>query len=206
MGCVYPAAVQTIANQLTAHGLSWRGYMEDMGADPSRESSVCGHPAVGSTDNTQSATAADEYAARHDPFVYFHSIIDDTTLCDTRVVTLDALPQDLASAATTPNYAFITPDLCNDGHDAPCKNGQPGGLVSADEFLQNWVPKITASPAFQQNGHLIITFDEAATSDASSLLRRDARARQPRARGHRPGRRRCRRRAALAVHRPRDRL
>jgi hypothetical protein len=167
IGCVYPAAVPTIADQLTAHGLTWRGYEEDMGADPSRESAVCGHPAVGSSDNTQSATAADEYAARHDPFVYFHSIIDDTTLCDTHVVGLDALPQDLQSVSTTPNYSFITPDLCNDGHDSPCKNGQPGGLASADEFLQNWVPKITASPAFQQNGLLIVTFDEADTDDAS---------------------------------------
>ncbi len=166
IGCVYPAAVQTIASQLTAHGLSWRGYEQDMGADPSRESAVCGHPAVGSSDNTQSATAADEYAARHDPFVYFHSIIDDTTLCDTHVVNLDALPQDLVSTATTPNYSFITPDLCNDGHDSPCKNGQPGGLASADEFLQNWVPRITASPAFKQDGLLIVTFDEADTDDA----------------------------------------
>ena len=46
-------------------------------------------------DNTQKATATDEYATRHDPFVYFHSIIDDTTLCDTHVVNLDLLPQDL---------------------------------------------------------------------------------------------------------------
>jgi phosphatidylinositol-3-phosphatase len=53
VGCVYPAAVQTIASQLTAHGLSWRGYQEDMGADPSRESAVCGHPAVGSSDSAR---------------------------------------------------------------------------------------------------------------------------------------------------------
>ncbi len=168
VGCVYPAAVPTIASQLTAGGMSWRGYEEDMGADPARESAVCGHPAVGTSDNTQSATATDEYATRHDPFVYFHSIIDDTTLCDTHVVGLDALPQDLASVAATPNYSFITPDLCNDGHDMPCKNGQPGGLASADAFLQTWVPKITSSPAFEQDGLLIVTFDEAATSDASS--------------------------------------
>jgi hypothetical protein len=64
---------------------------------------------------------------------------------------------------------FITPDLCDDGHDAPCANGQPGGLAQADKFLRQWVPRITNSPAFkQQNGLLIITFDEAATSDSSS--------------------------------------
>jgi hypothetical protein len=120
-------------------------------------------------DNTQKATATDEYATRHNPFVYFHSIIDDTTLCDTHVVGLDMLPKDLASAADTPNYVFITPDLCDDGHDAPCANGQPGGLAQADGFLRQWVPLIMNSPAFKdQNGLLIITFDEAQTQDASS--------------------------------------
>jgi hypothetical protein len=169
LGCIYPAAVPTIASQLQHAGLSWRDYNESMGADPSRESSSCGHPAVGAPDNTQTASASDEYATRHDPFVYFHSIIDDPALCESHVVNLDALPHDLARSAGTPNYVFITPDLCDDGHDAPCKNGQPGGLGEADSFLRTWVPRITSSPAFlEQNGLLIITFDEAASSDASS--------------------------------------
>jgi len=168
-GCVYPSDVPTIADQLSAAGLTWRDYNEDMGADPSREASECGHPGVNSVDNTQKATATDEYATRHDPFVYFHSIIDDTAVCDSHVVNLSLLPHDLASAADTPNYVFITPDLCDDGHDSPCANGQPGGLAQADEFLRQWVPQITSSPAFtQQRGLLIITFDEAATSDTSA--------------------------------------
>jgi hypothetical protein len=167
-GCVYPTAVPTIASQLTGAGFTWRDYNEQMGADPAREAAECGHPAVGSRDNTQSATATDMYATRHDPFVYFHSIIDDTTLCDSHVVNLDALPQDLSSAASTANYSFITPDLCSDGHDAPCADGQPGGLAQTDMFLRTWVPKITASPAFRRDGLLIVTFDEASTSDQSS--------------------------------------
>jgi phosphatidylinositol-3-phosphatase len=168
-GCVYPAGVQTLPGQLSGAGKTWRSYNEDMGADPSRESATCGHPAVNTQDKTQTATAADQYATRHDPFVYFHSIIDNQALCDSHVVNLDQLPHDLASASTTPNYAFITPDLCDDGHDAPCANGDPGGLAQVNTFLQKWVPMITGSPAFkQQNGLLIITFDEAATSDATS--------------------------------------
>ena len=168
-GCIYPAGVETIGDQLTASGLTWRDYDESMGADPTREASECGHPGVNSVDNTQKATATDEYATRHDPFVYFHSIIDDTALCDSHVVNLSLLPHDLASAANTPNYVFITPDLCDDGHDSPCANGQPGGLAQADAFLRQWVPRITNSPAFtQQHGLLIITFDEAATSDTTS--------------------------------------
>ena len=168
-GCVYPSNVPTIGDQLLSAGLTWRDYNEDMGADPQRESAVCGHPGVNMRDNTQSATATDQYATRHNPFVYFHSIIDNTTLCDTHVVGLDMLTNDLASAANTPNYVFITPDLCDDGHDAPCANGQPGGLAQADGFLRQWVPVITGSPAFKsQNGLLLIICDEAASQDASS--------------------------------------
>jgi hypothetical protein len=167
-GCVYPAGVPTIASQLTAAHDTWRDYNEDMGNDPTREAAVCGHPPLNAKDNTQSATATDEYATRHDPFVYFHSIIDDTTLCDSHVVALSQLPADLSTASKTASYSFITPNLCNDGHDSPCANGQPGGLPQADRFLQTWVPRITGSPAFGRDGLLIITFDEASGSDASA--------------------------------------
>jgi hypothetical protein len=166
-GCVYPAGVPTIASQLTAAGLTWRDYNDGMGADPGREPAECAHPAIGARDNTQAATAADQYATRHNPFVYFHSIIDDTALCDSHVVNLDLLAHDLGSASSTPNYVFITPNLCDDGHDAKCAGGGPGGLARVNTFLQEWVPRITSSPAFrEQNGLLIVAFDEAATSDA----------------------------------------
>jgi hypothetical protein len=162
-GCVYPASVATIANQLQAKGLSWKAYMQDMGNDPARESASCAHPPIGAPDNTQGAQVGDQYATRHDPFVYFHSIIDSPA-CAQQVVNLRALGDDLRSIATTPNYVFITPNLCNDGHDGgaagPCVDGAPGGLVSADLFLKTLVPQIVASPAFRRDGLLIITFDE----------------------------------------------
>jgi len=151
-GCVYPASVPTVAGQLTAAGLSWKGYMEDMGTP-------CRHPVLNTPDDTQKAEPGDQYAARHDPFVYFHSIIDSPA-CAQRVVDLSALPTDLRSAATTPSLAYITPNLCHDGHDAPCATGEPGGLVSADAWLQQWIPRITSSPAFRKDGVLVITFDE----------------------------------------------
>jgi hypothetical protein len=169
IGCVYPPAVQTVANQLTDAGLTWRDYNDSMGSQPTREASECGHPAVGQPDGTESETATDQYATRHNPFVYFHSIIDDTAYCDSHVVNLDPLTHDLSSASLTPNYVFITPGLCDDGHDAKCANGGPGGLAQADTFLREWVPRITSSPAFtQQNGLLIVTFDESDTADGSS--------------------------------------
>jgi hypothetical protein len=170
LGCVYPSNIQNIASQLDAAGLSWRDYNEDMGNDPSREASTCGHPAVGSIDHTQTEASGDAYATRHDPFVYFHDIIDNPTLCDSHVVNLNELATDLQSSATTPNYVFITPNLCHDGHDATCKTaGENGGFAGINDFLSKYVPMITGSPAFQQqDGLLITTFDEAATSDASS--------------------------------------
>ena len=163
-GCVFPANVLTIADQLEAKGLTWRGYMEDMGNDDNRESSQCGAPAdptlTGQRDGTQSAEAQDQYAARHNPFVYFHSLIDSGS-CTRNVVSLKHLSVDLASSDTTPNFSFITPNLCNDGHDTACANGDPGGLTSVNTFLQTWVPAIEASPAFQDDGLLVITTDEA---------------------------------------------
>jgi hypothetical protein len=161
MGCVYPSAVQTVANQLTAKGLTWKGYMEDMG-NSTTESRTCRHPALNSQDDTQSARAGDQYAARHNPFVYFHSIVD-SPLCNANDVPYDQLAGDLRNVATTPNYAFISPNLCDDGHDSPCVDGRPGGLVSADRFLQTLVPQILASPAYRQDGLLLVTFDESHT-------------------------------------------
>ncbi|MEO7217355.1 MAG: alkaline phosphatase family protein [Gemmatimonadaceae bacterium] len=166
-GCVYPAHVPTIANQLADAHLTWKAYMEGMGNDPGRESATCAHPAIGARDETSRATATDRYATKHNPFMYFHSVIDSPS-CDSNVVALTKFQADLASASTTANYNFITPDLCHDGHNAPCKNGEPGGLVSADAFLAHWVPIIMQSPAYRESGMIIITFDEAASIDASA--------------------------------------
>ena len=165
-GCVYPAGVETLANQLMAAGLTWKGYMEDMGNDPARESATCGHPPLNAPDLTQEAEApsaavpgGDMYATRHDPFMYFHAIID-SPVCHQDVVNLRELKADLRSVATTPNFSFITPNLCDDGHDSPCANGQPGGLTSVNVFLREWIPVILSSPAYRKDGLIIINFDE----------------------------------------------
>lgn len=166
-GCVYPKRIKTVANQLEAKHLTWGAYMEDMGADPTRERGTCGHPALGSVDSTQRATPTDEYATKHNPFVYFHAITDSPS-CDRNVVPLSRLPDALASIASTPRLTFISPNLCHDGHDRPCRSGGPGALISANAFLEHWVPLITSSPAFKQDGMLVITFDEALSHDTTS--------------------------------------
>jgi hypothetical protein len=187
LGCVYPAAVANIGNQLSDRGMSWKAYQEDMGNDPNRETAACGHPSLNGADHTQSAEPGDGYATRHDPFVYFHSVIDDQGYCDSHVVALGSpggampaaalagetgLATDLRSSATTPTFSFITPNLCNDGHDYPCTSQPSGDSAAADidAFLETLVPKITGSPAFRKNGLLEITFDESdrPTADAKA--------------------------------------
>jgi phosphatidylinositol-3-phosphatase len=152
-GCVYPASVPTIANQLEAKHLTWKGYMEDIGEN-------CAHPVLGQPDNHVRASKESQYATRHNPFVYFHSIIDHPT-CLKHVVPLVQLDNDLKSIAKTPNLAFITPNLCHDGHDKASELCEGGHLISADRFLRPLVTKILDSPAYQQDGMLIVTFDEA---------------------------------------------
>jgi hypothetical protein len=107
------------------------------------------------------------YATRHDPFVYFHSIID-SPVCSANVVPLTGLAGDLQSVGTTPNLTYITPNLCDDGHDDPCVDGRKGGLVAIDAFLRSTVPQITSSPAYLKDGMLVITFDEADGGDTSA--------------------------------------
>ncbi len=182
-GCVFPAAVPTLASQLSAKGFTWKGYEEDMGNDPSRDGGVtCGHPTLGAKDPTTAAVKTDGYTTRHNPYMYFHSIIDNSTTCKKNVVPMGAtngkmptgtpkgvtgLVTDLKSVATTPNFSFITPNLCDDGHDYPCTNttgaGQGGGSAVGDinKWLSTWVPIIQASPAYKENGLIEVTFDEA---------------------------------------------
>jgi len=152
-GCVYPDTVLTLANQLEAKHLSWKGYMEDMNEN-------CEHPAIGQRDNHIKASKESQYATRHNPFVYFHAIIDHPS-CTENVVPLTQLGGDLVSAAKTPNLAFITPNLCHDGHDKASDLCEGGHLVSADRFLRPLVTRIMNSPAYRQDGMLLITFDEA---------------------------------------------
>ena len=186
VGCVYPASVKTLGDQLTAGGISWRGYMQDMGNTSTRETAPCGQPAIGGVaidptvgglDQTQLATSTDQYAARHNPFPYFHSLIDAPLLggsrspCQQHVVPLTSLTADLASGQVGA-FNFITPNLCNDGHDSPCQgpgaDGSPGkgGLISANAFVAQLVPQIEASTVYKHGGLIVITTDEG--SDSSS--------------------------------------
>ncbi|MHB8342238.1 MAG: alkaline phosphatase family protein [Mycobacteriales bacterium] len=147
-GCVYPPQFLTIADQLAARGLTWRGYAENLPAPCSLVASGPGN-----------------YARKHNPFVFFQSL-RDSGQCTANDVGLSQLTTDLASPSTTPNYAFIIPDQCSDGHnDCTSSTANPAQqqtdeLTQADAFLREWVPQILASKAFEHHGLLVITNDE----------------------------------------------
>jgi phospholipase C len=149
---------RNLADQLEEHQISWKGYMDGMPspcfhADYS-PTSLAADPYQGDSQ----APPAKDYADRHNPFIWFADIIGNDTRCRAHVRPFSELGGDIASNSV-PSFAFITPDTCHDGHDNPCSNGAPGGLVSADKWLSENVPSLL-DYLWQNNGLLLITTDE----------------------------------------------
>jgi len=152
--CVYPNTVTTIADQLRSTGTPWRAYVEDL---DKTGRATCRRPASNAVDDTATGRPDDGYAARHNPFIYFHSLLD-LGGCDEADGPLSRLDADLATVKSTPAYSYIVPNLCNDGTESPCVDGAAGGTAAADAFLEAWVPKILNSQAYKDDGVLIITY------------------------------------------------
>jgi hypothetical protein len=158
---VYPAKTQTLADQLTGKGLSWKAYAEGVaGGPPLPAGATCRHPLLGGADGEQAPRAGDPYVTWRNPFVYFHSLLDGEG-CGSGIVGLDELATDSEAAKSAPSVAYIIPDRCHDGADEPCAAGQPAGLAAADSFLKTLVPQIEASAAYRDGGLIAITFDRA---------------------------------------------
>jgi hypothetical protein len=160
---VYPRQALTLGDQLAADGRAWKAYVEGIGNGGSTQPKTCRHPALGGADPYSSPGPADPYVTWRDPFVYFHSVIDNAS-CASAVVGLDQLATDVKNAPSTPSLSYIVPDRCHDGSDEPCAPGQPSGLAAADAFLRTVVPEIEASPAYKTGGLIAITFDQAPQS------------------------------------------
>ncbi len=147
-GCVYPASVPTLFNQLDAANVSWKGYSQDLG-NPDESGPVhdagtesCGAPYAepGPTGskafpNPGSANGTDQYVPKHFPFPWFESIRAAGDCNEAHIVNLfspaNGLYHDLQSAATTPAFSWISPNNCSDGHDAVCHgNNLSGGFSS----------------------------------------------------------------------------
>jgi hypothetical protein len=161
-GCVYPDTALTVADQVTAAGKQWKAYLADMG------SGACVHADSNAADDAPPTGAGSDYATRHNPFIYFHSLLD-LGGCSSNDVGIQHLAGDLRAAKRTPTYAFIAPGLCDEPSAPSCADGAPGGLAGEDAFLKRWVPEILASQAYRQDGVLMIVFaDGKPATDASA--------------------------------------
>jgi phosphatidylinositol-3-phosphatase len=129
----HPLPAGGLGAQLDAAGMSWRAYMEGMTAG-------CYHN-------------VNRYALKHNPFAYYGG------QCPSQVVPFSQFASDMSGAV--PQFVWITPDLCNDGHD--CSNS----VVSS--WLSQTVPVILNSDAWLSGGVLFITYDEGEDS-ANSVL------------------------------------
>lgn len=133
------ASTSHLVDQIERVGKTWKTYQESMG-----------EPCT--------VTSHGRYAAKHNPFIFFDDVVgwegDVATRserCRTHVVDYSELAADLASG-DVPDYVFITPDLVSDMHDGTIRQG--------DDWLAREVPKLLASPAWQDGGVLFLTADE----------------------------------------------
>jgi phosphatidylinositol-3-phosphatase len=134
---------------LSQASISWKSYQEDI------PGTNCPLSGIGL------------YAPKHNPMVYFDDITNTndptSATCIAHVRPYTELATDIQNN-TVPQYAFITPNLCNDMHGAaPCASADQVSL--GDTWLSNAVPQILASQAYLNNGILLITWDEGTGGD-----------------------------------------
>jgi len=122
-----------IVRRLVAAGKTWKSYAEDL-------------PSVGYTGGD-----VGNYARKHNVIALLSDVVNDPAQKQ-NLVPFTQFAADLAGHAL-PNYAFIVPNLCNDAHDC--------SLSTADAWLRTNIDPLLRSADFQQDGLLIITFDEA---------------------------------------------
>jgi len=127
-----------IVVELLAAGKTWKSYAESI-------------PSIGFTGD------AFPYKKSHNPFAYFGAVLNDNTQKQ-NLVSMAQFNADVA-ANQLPSFSFVVPNLLNDGHDGP--------LQVADAWLRLNIGPLIASPSFQKDGLLIITFDEAGGDDSA---------------------------------------
>jgi len=140
--------VPNIATQLTAKGIAWKTYQENIdGKSCPLKSNM-------------------PYAAKHNPFVFFDNLTDgfaaDSASCIAHNRPFEELKSDLA-AGSVARYVFITPNMCNDMHGNRYCNANIEGydkVGQGDAWLGRVVPMIQQSAAYKDNGVIFITWDE----------------------------------------------
>lgn len=135
----FPISSDNIVRELMIAGKTWKSYAESL-------------PSVGYTGGNTG-----RYAVRHNPFPYFTDVQYSSTQ-KLNLVPFSEFATDLANNQL-PNFSYIVPNLDDDAHD--------GTPQQADAWLQKNIAPLLASAAFQQDGLLIITFDEALPTDST---------------------------------------
>ncbi len=140
-----------LGDELEAVGKTWKAYEQGM-------STPC---------NTKNN--ADSYYEPDDaPFINFTNVSGNAARCAAHLVDTKQLTTDLASKATTPNFAWIAADDYDDGEASG--NGSSTSLGVQDKWLQQTLQPIFASPAWtQQRSLLILTWDESETSSNNHI-------------------------------------
>jgi phosphatidylinositol-3-phosphatase len=123
-----------IVDQLEVARIPWKAYLED-------EPRACFQGA-----------AAGGYAKKHNPFIYYDDIVGSPHRCS-RLVGFGQLSADL-SRGRLPTYAWISPNLCDDGHDC--------GIAGGDRFLSRTVPALLRE--LGPHGFLVLTWDEGSSN------------------------------------------
>src|SRR5438094_482692 len=125
--------VPNIVRSLLGAGKTWKSYAESI-------PNAC--YLGGDTGN---------YARKHNIFPLLSDVANDPTGQGCNNVPFTQFATDLANG-TLPTFSNIVPNLCNDAHDC--------SLSTADSWLRTNIAPLIASPVFQQDGLLIIVFDE----------------------------------------------
>jgi phospholipase C len=150
---------QSIADQLTAAGMTWKGYFQSLPPAPTTYVKT-GAGANGPYTFKWPTSANALYASKHNPFVNFTGTQDAVA----NMVDDSQLATDLARN-TLPNYSLIVPDQCNDMHGTG--GCGPDLIAAGDNYVNNTVDAIMASKEWQAGRNaIVITWDEDDFSDS----------------------------------------
>ena len=120
-------------------GITWKSYAEDL-------------PSVGYIGGDTG-----NYMQHHNPFTYFTDVVNSSTELN-NLVPFTQFATDLANNQL-PQFSFIVPNIQDDAHN--------GTLAQADSWLSTNIAPLIASSIFQQDGLLIIVFDESVDTDTA---------------------------------------
>ena len=131
--------------------------------------------------NTYNGSHQYDYAAKHNPQVFFTNTNGGNNSTSTNPLAqnyapLQQLQTDLANN-TAAKYNWITPDQFNDMHTGLTNGftykgmlftGGAAKIAQGDSFLSMLVPMIMASQAYQDNGAIVLWWDESEPDGAGN--------------------------------------